>query len=422
MKLVAQNGPQKTRLGTFGIAQQLQPLTGRFLEHTAHHLVGLATNGHVIAFALSGSSVKTQDVAAHLLVEPGAGFLAKVAHAHELGQHRRGGKVAVERVGLQTQVVLQRLDDMGHGVQAHHVCRTERTRTRAAHLLAGEVVHHVVSQAKILHLLHGRQHARDANAVGDEVGCVMGPHHTFAQHTGDERLQIVQHGGLGGGRIDQLHQCHVARWVEKVDAAKTWLDGLGQGLAEFGDRQARGVGRHDGVGCQVRGDSAVQVELPVHAFSNRFDHQVTVLELLQMLLVVCLADQRGVLRHPQRRGLELFQALHRLADDAILRPLFGRQVEHHHRHSDVDQMCSNLRTHDACAEHGDLFDLETLHGPTASLPRSGCAQTARWTHALPAFCRLQLASASSRSSCRSPGRESCRLPTCLCRPPFWPHG
>ena len=80
-----------------------------------------------------------------------------------------------------------------------------------------------------------------------------------------------------------------------------------------------------------------------------------------MLLVIGGLDQFGVLRHAQRRGLELLQALDGAGHDAILRPLLGRQVKQDDRHLDIDEMGGDLRTHHTGAEDGDFSDLESTH-------------------------------------------------------------
>ena len=105
----------------------------------------------------------------------------------------------------------------------------------------------------------------------------------------------------------------------------------------------------------------VQREFPVHALGDRLDHQIAAAQLLQVVLVVGLAYEFGVLHHTQGRRLELLQAFDRLADNAVLGTFLGWQVKQHDRYPDVDQVRSNLRAHDACAENGDLSDLETRH-------------------------------------------------------------
>ena len=118
---------------------------------------------------------------------------------------------------------MQCLDHMGHGVQTHHVGGAERSAAGTAQLFAGQVVHHVKGQAEIFHFLHGGQHTGNSNPVGDEVGRVFGTHHALAQGTGHKGFQIIQDLRLRGGCIDQLHQSHIAGWVEEMNAAKTGL-------------------------------------------------------------------------------------------------------------------------------------------------------------------------------------------------------
>ena len=335
--------------------QQLEPLGRRLLQDAGDDLVGLATTRHVLA----AFRIEAQDVLADLLVEARTALLAERAGGDELVDHGRRRVAGVERVVL--QVVLQRLDDVRHRVEADHVGGSEGARAGAAELLAGEVVDHVVGQAIGLGLLHRRQHAGDADAVGDEVRRVLGAHHRLAERRRHEGLELVEDLGLGGRRGDQFHQRHVARRVEEVDAAKTRLDRLRQHFRELGDAQARGVAGDDGVRRERRRDLRVEVELPVHALGDRLDDQVAFAEQAQVLFIVRLLDSRGVFGNSERRRLELLQPFDRLRDDAVLRPVFRRQVEQHHRHADVDQVRGDLRTHDAGAEHGDLADVESIH-------------------------------------------------------------
>ncbi len=176
--------------------------------------------------------------------------------------------------------------------------------------------------------------------------------------------------------------------------------------------------RDDRMRRDDRRDLLVQVELPVHALGDRLDDQVAVLQLLEVLFVVGLLDQRGVFGHAERRGLELLQALDRLGDDAVLRPFLGRQVEQHHRHLDVDQMGGDLRAHHAGAEHGDLADVNRFMAAPARLirrgSRSACGRTGRRSRApqlLAAVDRLQRAC----RPCRCSGRGCRRRPTRPCR-------
>ena len=373
VEAVAQDGPQEAALRALGIAQQLQALGSGLLEHAAIDLVGLAASGHVVLAV----QLELQDVAADLLVEALLRLLAEVAQLDQLGQHGRRAEAAVEGIGLGAEVVLQRLDHMGHGVQAHHVGRAEGAAGCAAQLLAGEVIDHVEGQSEVLDLFHRGQHAGDADAVGDEVGRVLGAHHALAQAAGDEGFELVQHHGLRGRRGDQLHQRHVARRVEEVDAAKARLDRVGQRLGQLGDGQARGVGRHDGVLGHMGRDLGVQIELPVHALGNGLDDQVAALEQLEVLLVVGGLDQVRVLGHADGRRLELLEVGDGALGDAAFRAFLGRQVEQHHGHLDIDQMGRDLRSHHASAEHGDFLHIESGHGCSTSGRKAAAAAALR---------------------------------------------
>ena len=79
------------------------------------------------------------------LEEARAGLLAQRALLDQRGQHRRRG-VAGERVVRPG--VLHGLDDVGHGVQAHHVGGAEGAAGGAAQLLAGQVVDDVVAPGR----------------------------------------------------------------------------------------------------------------------------------------------------------------------------------------------------------------------------------------------------------------------------------
>ena len=355
---VAQNGPQELALRTFAVAQQLEAFSGGLFQHAAIDFVSLFTAGYI----RFGGQIETLNVAPYLFEESGLGFLTQVTHLQQGLEHLRSGKTLVERIRLDAESVLQGLDDMGHRVQPHHIGSAEGARTGTSQFFTGEVVHHIKAQAKICHLLHGRQHAGNADAVGDEVGGVLGPHHALAQIAGDKGFQVIQDLRLGGGRVDQLHQHHVARRVKEMNATEARLDFLRQRFAELGDRQTRGVGGNDGVRSQERRDFLVKIELPVHALGNRFNHQVAVFEQIQVLFVIGLLDQARILDHTQRRGLEFLQTLDGARDDAVFGSFFGGQIKQDDRHFDIDQMGGDLRAHHAGTQHSDFFDLKAGHG------------------------------------------------------------
>jgi hypothetical protein len=98
--------------------------------------------------------------------------------------------------------------------------------------------------------------------------------------------------------------------------------------------------------------------LPVHALGDGFDDQVAVFQLVEVVLVVGNADQRGLVGVAQRRRAQLLQVVDGAQHDAVLVAFLCRQVEQHDRHAGIDAVGSDLRAHDAGAEHGDFLDDE----------------------------------------------------------------
>ncbi|MNY03449.1 hypothetical protein D3C86_1360680 [compost metagenome] len=258
---------------------------------------------------------------------------------------------------------------MRHGVQAHHIGGAERGGLGTAQLGTGQVVDDIERNAELLGLGEHGQDREDADTVGDEVRRVLGAHHALAERGGQEGFQAVEDLGLRGGRRDQFHQMHVARWIEEVHAAEAGLQAGVEAVGQRGNRQPRGIGREDRLRGQVRGHLLVEVVLPVHALGDGFDHHVALAQQGDVIFVVRGADQAGLILDAERRGRELLQVLDGAQGDAVLGAFLGGQVEQHHGHTGVDQVGGNLRPHDAGTQHGDFLDDEIGHARSSVCER-----------------------------------------------------
>ena len=127
---------------------------------------------------------------------------------------------------------------MGQRVQPNHIGSAKGSAGGTSQLFAREVIDHIKRQAKVLRLSDGGQDAGHANAVGNEVGRIFGAHHALAQRAGSKGFDFIEHMRLSRGGGNQLHQLHIARWIEEVNAAKPGFDGFGQSLRKLGDGQA----------------------------------------------------------------------------------------------------------------------------------------------------------------------------------------
>jgi len=208
-----------------------------------------------------------------------------------------------------------------------------------------------------------RQDREHADPVADEVRRVLGVDHAFTESAGQEGFQPFQHGRVGATAGDQFGQVHVARRVEEMHAAKARANGIRQGVGHRVDAQARGVGRHHRMRCDVRGDLAVQVEFPVHPLGDGLDDQIAFRQQRQMLLIIRGGYRSGTRFGGERRGRKLAEVGDGAIDDAIAIAVFRRQIEQHRVDAGVDQVCRDLRAHYAGAEDGHLADFQVVgHG------------------------------------------------------------
>ena len=133
---------------------------------------------------------------------------------------------------------------------------------------------------------------------------------------------MIEQQRIRAGARDQLDQMHVARRIEKVDAAETVAQIFRESLRKLVDRQAGGVGREDGLRAEVRRDLFVQVGFPVDALGDRLDHQVALPQFFQMLFVIGRMDIAEFGWASGGRGLELLQPVERLVHVAVLVAFF----------------------------------------------------------------------------------------------------
>ena len=252
-------------------------------------------------------------------------------------------EVLVPRVRLQR--VLEGVDHVGQCVQAHHVGGTEGGGLGAADLGAGQVIDHIEGQAEAFGVVERHGHAGGADAVGDEVGRVVGAQHALAQGAGEKGFEVVEDGRGRGGDADDLDQVHVARRVEEMHAAEARLQLRRQGFGQAMDGDARGIGGEDGVLTHMRGDLAVEVVLPLDALGDGLDDEVAFRQADEVVVVVGRFDEVGQLRHAQGCGILLLQCLDGLQCNAVFRTFLCREVEQDGRDFRIDQVRRNLRAH-----------------------------------------------------------------------------
>ena len=209
------------------------------------------------------------------MVHAFARFLAQRTLIDQRFQPRRRSVILVPRVIGQR--VLHGVDHVRKRIEPHHISGAKRRAFWTPNQGTGQRIDGVETDGQTLGVINRRQHGKYADAVGDEVGRVLGADHALAERGHQKFFEIIEDARLGVLACDQLDQMHVARRIEKMHAAKTVAQPFGKRLRQRIDRQSRRVAGKDRVLAQMRRDFFVEIGLPIHALGNRLDHDVAFL-------------------------------------------------------------------------------------------------------------------------------------------------
>ena len=83
------------------------------------------------------------------------------------------------------------------------------------------------------------EHGEGADAVGDEIGRVLGAHYALAQYAVAEIGERIEDFGPRGRAGNQFDQLHVARRVEEMRAGPMLLEFGGEAGGDLADRAGR---------------------------------------------------------------------------------------------------------------------------------------------------------------------------------------
>ena len=308
-------------------------------------------------------------VAPAAAVEAAAGLVAEPARLQHPPQRLGGTEDVAALVG--GGELVQVAGHADHDVQPDLVEQPEGGRLGPAHQRPGEGVD-LLDRVAVLQGVADVVHAGEAaQAVGDEVGGVLGHHRALAQHPLHERPHALQHLGVGVGGGDELDQLEVAGRVEEVGAEEPAPEVLRAALGHGGQRQPGGVGADHRVQGGHLLDPGQQFLLGLQALHDGLDHPVGVGDPVEVLLEGPQADalgQPGAGQGGRAGGQHALEpALHRL----------GVEVQQVDRQAGVGGVRGDGGPHGAGAEHGDGTDVvgqgHTPPGdrPFRGYPRSG---------------------------------------------------
>ena len=213
-----------------------------------------------------------------------------------------------------------------------------------------------------MHVVDGVAHGEHADAVGDEVGRVLGVDHALAEPLPDEGGHRGGDGRIGVAARDHLEQPHVARRVEEVGDEEARAQPLGQRVGDLVHREAAGVAGEDGVGAQVRGHLLPeQLLLHRHVLDHHLDDPVAVLAGAGGRPPGCPPRcGRGRRGGRAAAGFCFASASSGAIGSASrvrrLAALLGDDVEEQHPDAGVGQVRRDGRAHDSGAQHRGPVD------------------------------------------------------------------
>ncbi len=114
-----------------------------------------------------------------------------------------------------------------------------------------------------------------------------------------------------------------------------------------GNRNARGVRRHDGAGPAHRFDALDQRPFDVELFDNRFEDPIDSFETREVGIESTGGDERGCIGREKWIRLEAARAFETLARDVL------GEIEQERGNACVGEVCGDLRAHRAGTENGD---------------------------------------------------------------------
>ncbi len=127
---------------------------------------------------------------------------------------------------------------MHQHVEPDNIGGAERGRLRPADGRAGAGVNFFDGEVHLAHQAQHVEHGKSADAIGDEVGRVLGNDHAFAHLPVAEVAERGEHIGARLGPGDQLDQLHVARRVEEMRAGPVLLEIVRAAFRDKVNRQA----------------------------------------------------------------------------------------------------------------------------------------------------------------------------------------
>ena len=302
-------------------------------------------------------------VAAFFFVKALFGLVAEplvFEHLRDEGCEAYFGALVFDPLGLSREVG----GYVGEDVDADHVAEAEGAGAGPAESGAGEGVNLFDSEALGHHEADGVAHGEGADAVGDEVGCVVGVDDRFAEALVAEVRDHRDVCGVGLQGGDDFEEAHVARRIEEVSSEEVGFDVGAEAIGNADDGEAAGVGGEDRAGAKVLLNLGEECVLYVEVLGYGFDDPVAVGEEGEVVVEVSDGDEAGAVRGIESGGLGLLEAVEGAEEELVSFGLcsLGRDarrndVEEDYWQPGIGDMGGDAGAHGSGSKNGGFTDL-----------------------------------------------------------------
>ncbi len=310
--------------------------------------------------------------AALLLVEARAGFVAQQLALDHLRVEGRKFEIATlieqldiaaSRSGERRREPLGILHHMAQNIQSYHVDGAEGGRLREADGSSGQRVHVLNGEVELLHQADDVDHAKSANAVGDEVRRVLRVNDALAETDACKLRDRLNRLRIALWSRNDLQQAHIARRIEKMGtkpvAAEIVTEALGNGV----HGKAAGIAGNDGSGLADSLDLAQQSALEIKVFHHGFDDPVAVGQQVEIVFEISGGDQARQSRLHEGCRLGFARRLQPCFGNAVASRCRGaslgvwwNNIQQVRTHPGIGQVRGDAGTHRSRAEDGDFLD------------------------------------------------------------------
>ena len=259
------------------------------------------------------------------------------------------------------------------GVETHYVQGAEGGAFGPPDQPPGQLVDLVHAIVLLQHHVNELLEGKGADAVGHEVGSVLGNHDTLAQALVAKLADGLNDRIQGLRRGNQFQQLEIARRIEEMGSQPVPAKIVAQPLPKAGYRNPGGVGADDRSWPSDAIQVLEQADLEVKVFRDSFNDPIHRSEPVPVILQIPKLNAPGVLRKKKSRRFASFRPAQSLLHQPLpdlgvgLLPSLGlflgseirrRDIQQTDGKAGVDQVGGNGRAHHVHEEFSNLRALE----------------------------------------------------------------